>query len=62
MRAILVPAVFAVAVTALSLPSTPASGQGLPEGRRHWRCRRALCRSSRVARGRRRLRDRPSRG
>ena len=32
MRAILIPAVFAAAVTALSLPSTPASGQGVPEG------------------------------
>jgi hypothetical protein len=29
MRAMLVPAVFAVTVTALSLPSTPASAKGL---------------------------------
>ena len=32
MRAMLVPAVFAVTVTALSLPSTPASAKGCLKG------------------------------
>jgi hypothetical protein len=59
MRAILVPMVLAVGVTTLSQSSPPASAKGCLKGAVIGGVAGPLCRSSRGARGRRRLRNRP---